>query len=224
MAKNIKGFIRRVFLPFLSLGKIEDALFEIRKYSIWASRNDAKLENERRLQDPIHLDRYGYKVYSQNDEDGIIHEIFERIGTTNKTFVEFGVENGLECNTHFLLLQGWNGLWIEGSVRNYKEINEHFQRPLAKKRLVAVNSFITAENINQLIQDNGISGDIDLLSIDIDGNDYWVWKAIDCVQPRVVAIEFNAKFPPPVEWVMPYDPEYAWDFNFSDKQVLSDTL
>ena len=175
-------------------------------------RNDTCLENQRRLNEPLYLERYGYKVYSQNDEDGYISEIFRRIGITNKCFIEFGVEIGMETNTHYLLFQGWNGLWIEGS-KQYSEIaSSIFARPVKEKRLRIINDFITAENINELISVKGeITGEIDLLSVDIDGNDYWVWKAISCVSPRVVIIEYNAKFPPPVQWIMPYNPEHTWD-------------
>ena len=75
-------------------------------------RNDCEIETKRRFENPIFLDRFWYKVYSQNDEDGVIEEIFNRIGLTNKKFVEFGIQNGLESNAHFLLHKGWSGLWI----------------------------------------------------------------------------------------------------------------
>jgi hypothetical protein len=194
---------------------IKDLLLQ----SSYISRNDWEIENARRLNDPIYLDRYGYKVYSQNDEDGMIAEIFGRIGTTNKIFVEFGAGNGLENNTHFLLFQGWHGLWIEGDEKNYTSIINCFKQPLSSKQLIAANAFITAENINSLISDN-VSGEIDFLSIDIDGNDYWVWDVIDCVSPRVVAIEVNQKIPPQLEWIMPYEAEYVWELG-SDKHGAS---
>jgi len=184
------------------------------------NRNDEHYERKRRLNDTKYLNRFGYKVYSQNDEDGIINEIFKRIGTTNKTFVEFGVMDGLESNCHFLLFNGWRGLWIEGDEKYFKDLRNIFSKPLSTKQLTAINGFITIENINELIGNVGkINGEIDLLSIDIDGNDYWVWKAINCIQPRVVVIEYNAKFPPPCEWVMKYDPNYVW--NLSDKHSAS---
>ncbi|MDR1363259.1 MAG: hypothetical protein LBJ35_04350 [Spirochaetaceae bacterium] len=180
--------------------------------SFYLRRNDQEYENNRKFNDPLHLDRYGYKVYSQNDEDGIIQEIFKRIGTTNKTFVEFGVQDGLECNCHFLLFSGWNGLWIDGSEKCFKHLREYFQKPLESKQLTAINAFINADNINKLIgADGGVNGEIDLLSIDIDGNDYWVWEKITCIQPRVVIIEYNAKFPPPCEWIMEYNSSHIWD-------------
>jgi len=95
--------------------------------------NYAEMELAERLKDTIRLERYGYKVYSQNDEDGIIAEIFKRIGTTNKKFVEFGVQDGLECNGHFLLHKGWHGLWLEGSSKYCKEIRDNFKEPIEQK-------------------------------------------------------------------------------------------
>ena len=156
------------------------------------------------------LEHHEFKVYSQNGEDGIIAEIFERIGTTNRSFVEFGVGNGAENNTVFLLGQGWNGLWIEGNQRDYGLINTFFTHYISEKKLHVRNSFITRENINDLIS-AFYTGGIDLLSIDIDRNDYYVWEAIECIQPRVVVAEYNAKFPPQINWRVPYEPDSVWD-------------
>ena len=171
--------------------------------------------------DSKRLERYGYKVYSQNEEDGMIAEIFARIGTTNRFFVEFGVQNGLECNSHYLLFQGWEGVFIEGSAEYCEQIRKNFKQPIASGKLTLLNAFITAENINELIASTKAAKlvDIDLLSIDIDGNDYWVFKAISVIKPRVVVIEINAKFPPPVEYVKPYEASFVWDG--SDVQGVS---
>jgi len=172
--------------------------------------NYAEVELAEHLKDPIYLERYGYKVYSQNDEDGIIAEIFKRIGTSSKKFIEFGVQDGLESNGHFLLHKGWQGLWIEGSPDCCKQICDNFKNPIMENQLNVINAFINKDNINDLISAS-MNGDIDLLSIDIDGNDYHVWKAIDCVNPRVVCIEYNAKFPPDFEYVMKYNKTHIWD-------------
>ena len=153
---------------------------------------------------------FGHKEYSQNDEDGIIREIFNRIGVTNRTFVEFGVGNGLENNTLALLFDGWNGLWIEGSSRYVKKIRKGFSTVVDSGQLAVTQSFITTENINDLISRNIDESEIDLLSIDIDGNDFHVFKSIDCVRPRVVVIEYNAKFVPPVMFCMQYNESHAW--------------
>ncbi|MBV9561088.1 MAG: hypothetical protein JOY90_11605 [Bradyrhizobium sp.] len=161
--------------------------------------------------DPKRLLRYGFKMYSQCDEDGIIQEIFRRIGTGSRAFVEFGVETGIECNTVKLLIEGWRGLWLDGSPTNVAQIRSHFDAFLREGRLEAIQSFITAENINSLIRQGGITGDIDLLSIDIDRNDYWVWQAIEVVRPRVVVIEYNATLRPPLSGVVPYEPMQTWN-------------
>ena len=161
--------------------------------------------------DPKRLTRHGYKVYSQNDEDGIIAEIFSRIGTTNRIFVEFGVETGIECNTVKLLVEGWRGLWIEADPASAGEIRANFSNFIASSKLNLVERMVTAENIDVLIALGGVSGEIDLLSIDIDYNDYWVWRAIDQINPRVVVIEYNATLRPPMSIVVPYCADGCWD-------------
>jgi hypothetical protein len=165
-----------------------------------------------RYADPKRLLRYGFKVYAQTDEDGIIQEIFRRIGTTNRTFIEFGVETGNECNTMKLLLEGWCGLWIEGSSSHVAAIRKTYSALLASEALKVIEQLVTAENINTLFKQAGITGEIDLLSIDIDFNDYWIWKAINVTNPRVVVIEYNATLRPPLSLVTPYDPNAKWDF------------
>lgn len=153
---------------------------------------------------------FGYKMYSKNEEDGLIREIFNRIGATSKTFVEIGVEAGLENNTLALLFEGWRGLWIEGSPEHVRTMQAGFQKTIAEGRLSVAQAFITRGNINQMIGAH-FSGEIDLLSIDIDGNDYHVFDAITVVSPRVLVIEYNGKFRPPVMYCMAYDEKYQWD-------------
>jgi len=150
-------------------------------------------------------------VYSQNDEDGLIREIFNRIGVSNKVFVEFGVGNGLENNSLALLFEGWRGLWIEGSDRFVSLIRENYTKTLSSGRLKLVHSFITRDNINDLISSNLVGNEIDFLSIDIDGNDLHVFNAINCINPRVVAIEYNSKFRPPMLYCMVYDESHEWN-------------
>ena len=164
-----------------------------------------------RYADPKRLLRHGFKVYSQHDEDGIIQEIFRRIGTSKRTFVEFGVESGVECNTVKLLIEGWRGLWIEANAQACKAISSAFDPFLHDRHLTLKQSLVTAENINTLIKGAGLDGEIDLLSIDIDFNDYWVWKAVETVTPRVVAIEYNAGLHPPLSLTVPYQPNRAGD-------------
>lgn len=132
-----------------------------------------------------------FKVYSQTGEDGIIDYIFSRIKSTNKKFVEIGVEDGKECNTATLSRHfGWNGLLIEGNSKNAKLAREYYKGFPVK----VVSSFVTKENINTILKKNGITGEIDLLSIDIDGNEYWIWNEIFEINPRVVVMEYNSSF------------------------------
>ena len=169
------------------------------------------LDTERRLSDSLFLDGHGYKVYSQNDEDGIIQEIFRRIGTTDKTFVEIGVGDGIECNTHYLLFLGWKGLWIEASATNAEAIKHKFSYVVNEGILKVAIAVPTRENINDLLSEASVSDEIDLLSIDIDGNDYYIFEALSRVRPRVIVIEYNGKFPPECSWCMPYCEEYTWN-------------
>lgn len=134
-----------------------------------------------------------FKIFSQFGEDGIIQFILNEIQISNQTFVEFGVENYDEANTRFLLeAYNWNGLIIDSSKDNINFIRK--QDYFWKFDLKVENKFITKENINKILLDNKIKGNIGLLSIDIDGNDYWIWKELDAVNPDIVVIEYNARF------------------------------
>jgi hypothetical protein len=171
------------------------------------------LHKNPKYDNPKKLNRYEFKVFSQAGEDGIISEIFNRIGTTNKFFVEFGVGNGLENNSAYLLIKGWQGYWIEGSARFCQSIRQSFEDSIANKQLTLKNTFITAENIEDLLREGNVPTELDLLSIDIDGNDYWVWQAITNYRPRVVILEYNAVYPPESSWVMQYNPTHQWKYD-----------
>jgi hypothetical protein len=159
---------------------------------------------------PLRLEPHGFRSFSQNDEDGILQEIFRRLGGGTGTFVEFGVQNGMENNTRLLLYRGWRGLWIEADAAGCREIRRTFAQELGSGQLQLANSFVTRENIAGLIAAARFEA-LDLLSVDIDGNDYWIWEALT-ISPRVVAIEYNAKFRPPTSWVMEYNGEHRWDY------------
>jgi hypothetical protein len=192
-----------------SSSKYQDILAELQidNYLIENLHKNPKYDN------PKKLNRYEFKVFSQAGEDGIISEIFNRIGTTNKFFVEFGVGNGLENNSAYLLVKGWQGYWIEGSERFCKSIRQSFEDLLANQQLTLKNTFITAANIEDLFREGNVPTELDLLSIDIDGNDYWVWQAITNYRPRVVILEYNAIYPPESSWVMQYNPSHQWKYN-----------
>lgn len=153
-------------------------------------RNQWLLSHEPDLKDQKEvLRRHEFKIYSQTGEDGIITHIFDRIGVKNKTFVEIGVEDGRECNTaHLSLNFGWKGTLIEANAFYAKKAEEYY----AQKPVTVVRGFVTQKNVNNLISQGNTLGAIDLLSIDIDGNDYWVWDAITVIKPRVVVMEYNS--------------------------------
>lgn len=169
------------------------------------------VKNNSKYSDPKRLNRFEYNVYSQSGEDGIIEEIFNRIGSTNNFFVEFGVSNGLENCTASLLVSGWKGVWIEGSKSFYNQILKKFEIYISSNFLKVKNAFITAENIESLFNEMNVPKEFDLLSIDIDGNDFWVWKNIKKYSPRVVVIECNPFYGPSIPWVMKYNKDHIWD-------------
>jgi len=158
---------------------------------------------------PNNLRNFENRVYSQNGEDGILEEVFRRIGTTDRVFIEFGVQDGTQCCTRNLLENGsWSGIWIECSpecVANAEKLFKQFP-------VTTVERFLTAENIASIFVEAGAPREFDLMVIDVDGNDYWMWNALaERFRPRVVVIEYNGTFGPYEEWVMPYDPQHRCD-------------
>ena len=164
-----------------------------------------------RSQEPARLLRHERQVFSQSGEDGAIAEIFRRIGASSRTCVEFGLDDGVVSNTAFLLAQGWKGFWLEAGAANVAAIRRRFGALLKSGQLKLREAFVAAENVQSLFRELGVPEEPDLLSIDIDTNDYWVWKAIDAFRPRVVVIEYNATFPPDVLWARVYDQRAVWD-------------
>lgn len=169
------------------------------------------LLQDAKYQDPKCLARYEHKVFSQGGEDGAIAEIFRRIGTTNKVFVECAPGGGIENNTLYLLTQGWTGLWIERDPKHISAIEKSFAQTIRRRELSLDPGPALSENIESLLAKASIPLEFDFLSIDIDGNDYWIWKALERYRPRAVVIEYNAIFPPGCEWVTGYNPQAAWD-------------
>jgi hypothetical protein len=156
----------------------------------------------------------GFKSYSQVDEDGILEEIFARIGDGERTFAELGCGNGLENNSHLLLLKGWRGVWVDGDSKNIAFIRKHL--PLTTPRLSVIETFVTQENASEVVSrgvrsvGSGLA-ELDLLSVDLDGNDLEILSSLlESSEPRVLCVEYNAKFRLPLEVALPYDPAYAW--------------
>jgi hypothetical protein len=137
--------------------------------------------------------KVGFKVFSQWDEDGIIQYLINKIDIPSKTFIEFGVENYEESNTRFLLLNNhWQGMVLDASEADIRYVQTdriHWEFDLQAER-----AWITRDNIDSLLKQSGFPEDVGLLSIDINGNEYWIWEAIRSIQPRIVIVEYNSLF------------------------------
>lgn len=149
-----------------------------------------------------------FKIFSQWGEDGIIQYLISKIEIPNKVFVEFGVENYLESNTRFLLMNdNWSGLVIDGSEANIDFIKK--DQIYWRYDIQAVHSFITKENINSLLKQFVQTPDIGILSVDVDGNDYWILEQINVVNPRILICEFNNIFGAEYPITVPYSPDFV---------------
>ncbi|MFY8189578.1 MAG: hypothetical protein ACOVK9_01330 [Bacteroidia bacterium] len=153
------------------------------------------------------LQKAEFSVFSQWGDDGIIDFLAQYLEFEHSTFLEFGVENYAEANTRFLLMnRNWTGFVIDGSEKNISTIKN--SELYWKHELTATCNFITKENINDIIKEHGFEQKIDLLHIDIDGNDYHIWEAIQCVSPTLVIMEYNSIFGSDKPWTIPYNPQF----------------
>lgn len=168
--------------------------------------------NDARLADPRSLNRFEHQLFSQCGQDGILAEIFRRLGVAGGVFAEFGVGagDGFETNSTALLLRGWRGFWFEGSPEASAILRQHFAKPLASGQLRLECAFLTRENIADLFAQAGVPEELDLLSIDVDGNDVWLWEALRNLRPKCVSIEYNSHFPAGLDWRMPYRANHVW--------------
>lgn len=172
----------------------------------------------------------GFKAFSQTDEDGIFQDIFGRLPSHSKTFIEIGCGRGIENNTHYLALQGYRGCWIDGGDANIDYIRDNLGG-LEFKNLLVQKRFVDAENIGQILGEySGFLGTREptLFSLDIDGNDLYVMReAVKHINPLVICAEYNPKFPPPVAVSIPYNPKHFWrggDYHGASLQAFCDLL
>jgi hypothetical protein len=153
------------------------------------------------------LRRHRARHYSQNGEDGVIERLLSIIGVTNRFYVEFGVATGEECNTRWLRQNGWTGLMMDRDCEN-PDLDLH-------------RELVTAENVVQLFASYHVPRSFDVLSVDIDGNDYWVLKALlPTYRPRLAVVEYNAAIPPEISVTQPYEAEYRWTGQLDTGQSL----
>jgi len=206
MKQMIKNTLKSWLLPYRVRNKFSPAVqIQQRQLFLWYRQ----LLQDNRL--PLLKDT-GYSVFSQFEEDGMLMFLFAVLGEGKKTFIEIGANDGVNSNCSNLLLHfGWNGLFIEGSSANIRRGEKFYRRypdPYAPKPTF-IQAMVKRENINEIVRNAGLSGDADLLSIDIDGNDYWIWDALEAVSPRVVIIETHVEFGYN-NIVVPYDPGYIF--------------
>jgi hypothetical protein len=144
-----------------------------------------------------------FRLSSQNQEDGITLALLNEIGASNRRFVEIG--SGLSGgNSAFLAREcGWSGLMVDGHAGHMEQVARRF--PTA----TAVAAWVTRDNIDELIATNGFGGEVDLFSLDLDGNDYWIWEAMTACSPRLVILEYNSSFGPDRAVTIPYDPQFS---------------
>ena len=144
-----------------------------------------------------------FQVYSQWGEDGIIDWLINKYPEIPKIFLEIGTQDYKESNTRFLLInKNWNGFIIEADKAAVEDIKS--QRIYWKHNLRAINEFITKDNINNVIKKFNIPKKIGLLSLDIDGVDYWVLKKLSALDPSIIVCEYNSLFGQKKSVTVPY--------------------
>lgn len=196
--RRAKKWLKRTLIPFgMRAGKV----------SVKWNKADRSVFPPRSLSDVPGLARYEYSWLSRNGEDGIIRYLFGEIGYESRWLVEFGF-GAVQCNALRLILkEDFNGLLMDGSSENVDFFN-HAASRFGIDKAKAVKAFITRDNLQDLITNNGVPREIDFLSLDVDGNDYWFWETLECISPRVVCIEYNAGIGPDLSWTTPYDDEF----------------
>lgn len=194
----------------------------------------SRIKAEIRASMPENLILSGFKVFSQVDEDGIIEALLARLPPEclSRTAIEIGCGDGLENNTHFLLLKGFSAYWVDGSARNISLIRQRLGLTAETKgRLGVREQFITLDNISDMImaaREFLGASDPDFFSLDIDGNDLHILaKAIGLFKPKIVCVEYNGKFPPPTSLTIRYNPSHRWmgdDHQSASLQAFCDLL
>ena len=158
------------------------------------------------------FDQAQFRAYSQNGEDGILLLLFAVIGTSNKKVVEICAGDGVECNAANLIVNhGWHGLLVDGDAENLALGNKFYSEHPNTRILgapVFKQAWVTAANVNRIVHEAGFAGDIDLLSLDIDGNDYWILSALTEIRPRAVVLEYQTAWGPDHSVTQRYEEDF----------------
>ena len=214
LIKGLRSLAKSAISPFekgvirnLELQSRTSTQTQIEQLSLWFKYREMCKTNN--LPD---ISETGFRCFSQFEEDGILLFIFAVLGIQQGTFLDLGAGDGINSNCANLALNfGWTGTFVDGDPENvdkgrsfYAETPEVWAYPPA-----FLQRMITAENVNEIASEATNSDSIDLLSVDIDGNDYWVWKALERTQPKVVIIETHIEFGMR-NIIVPYDPDYRY--------------
>ena len=165
--------------------------------------------------DLLAFDEVEFRAYSQNGEDGILLYLFSRIGTTNKMAVELCAGDGIECNAANLVLNhGWRALLVDGSIENVETARSFYgsHRDTFSFPPQVAHEWIERDTVNDVVARHGVTGDIDLLTIDLDGIDYWIWECLAVIRPRVVVVEVQIVWPADVSVSVPYARDFRGTF------------
>ncbi|MDO1585581.1 hypothetical protein [Rhizobium oryzicola] len=200
-----EGDIETLSQAFASISLKLDRLIELQasSYIDFVKEHSARYADEKRI-----AAAYG-QVYSQNNEDGIIAEIFRRIGTESKTFIEVAAGDGIENTTRLLVETGWRGLWVEAGDAEADCIRHLMRTPLTTGQLTFVNEKVTLDNIEAMVRDSGYVTP-DYISVDIDYNTSHIWRKLAQFRPRLFCIEYNGHFPPSMSFEVPYREDKVW--------------
>lgn len=175
-------------------------------HQIW-DRADPTRWQENEISRQRGVENYEFSLFSQNGEDGLLRYLYSEIGFRSRLFLEFGfgvIENN---SLRLILKENFGGVFIDAYDLPVIEFNEAAQS-FGIQNVVAINTFLALENLETTIIASNLPEEIDLLSIDVDGNDYWLWEGLNCISPRVVVIEYNASLGPELSLSVPYDPEF----------------
>jgi len=220
----IKSFPKWLTKPFINIIRIVHYIFRGGTMHIMSFHNMYLINQEYRFNKERELlDLYGnqkdqkilfrskeIKFYSQNGEDGILLYLFDQIGTNSKFFIEIGAGGNTSNTLNLALNFGWKGAFIDGDINQLNITKKQFDKSDSKlNRFKYIDSFIFKNNINEILNDNDVPKEIDLLSIDIDGNDYWIWESISNICPKVAIIEYNASLGDEEALVMNYNKNHS---------------
>ncbi len=194
-------YLNNLAKRIISLEKNVLEISKIERYKLWQSLiKSSEYANK--------LNRFGFKVYSQNDQDGIIEKLCEILDISKGTFIEFGCGDGMENNTRYLNLKGWKGLWLDSDSEKVRFIRDKF----TNANLDVLYKKVTVDNINDVILEylKAKDSDLDLLSIDTDWNDYYLFEALN-FKPQIIVIEYNSHIPPNISLTVPRNDDAVWD-------------